>query len=388
MIQRFTRYIPIIKITILFTCCVILFSCNGIETVDVSQTDYIINQNTNIVHKTNCPTIANMTIKNKLVSNENIEDILSQNGRVACKVCRPDRNVRYITTPIINEFERVLHNEFGFGKDYTDKVLKCLSNLYVGIDNNKLNYYSSSAEYHRVVASICYRDWLSWANVAGTYTSESKVKNIIKKYYGTLKNVNKHYFDNEAIELMYSSVKDQHEMLYVDKNDFAHMSVTISAHTNVTASRIGAGLYAMKYNGISDIVSQCGFIGDICGANGFFPSMNSADYAADLDAVNLYKRYIDNKDKSIYELFTNYYLGIEKNIINRAKEFLNNITIEKINQYRELYSNYLQTNENFNYGPNNNDYINRMNYFDNFVFHLINGDQVYTPRKYYTYNEY
>ena len=36
MIQRFTRYIPIIKITILFTCCVILFSCNNIEPIDIS----------------------------------------------------------------------------------------------------------------------------------------------------------------------------------------------------------------------------------------------------------------------------------------------------------------------------------------------------------------
>lgn len=40
------------------------------------------------------------------------------------------------------------------------------------------------------------------------------------------------------------------------------------------------------------------------------------------------------------------------------------------------------------YNINSEDYINRKNYYDNFVAHLINGEQIFTPCKYYNYNEY
>ena len=41
-----------------------------------------------------------------------------------------------------------------------------------------------------------------------------------------------------------------------------------------------------------------------------------------------------------------------------------------------------------NYSIDNPDYINRMNYYDNFVEHLTNLDQSFIPCKYFHYNEY
>ena len=143
-----------------------------------------------------------------------------------------------------------------------------------------------------------------------------------------------------------------------------------------------------KYNGITDIEAQSGYIGDICGTNNTKPSMNKDDYAADLDAVNIYKRFTKNKHETIYEIFLTYYKGVQSDTINRASEFLENITIERINQYRILYSNYMLDENGFNYTEDNKDYLNRMNYYDNFVEHLVNNDQNFESNKYYSYTEY
>ena len=77
-----------------------------------------------------------------------------------------------------------------------------------------------------------------------------------------------------------------------------------------------------------------------------------------------------------------------QNRINRATMFLENVSIEKITEYRNAYLAFLLNDESFKYTINNIDYINRMNYFDNFISHLINNDQIFTPCKYYKYNEY
>lgn len=166
------------------------------------------------------------------------------------------------------------------------------------------------------------------------------------------------------------------------------MSVIISVYDHWSIFEIPASIRASQYNGIYDLEANCGYIGNICGTNGAKPSMNKGDYAADLDAVNLYQCYTVNKDKSIYKIFIDYYQGLMQNRINRANMFLENISMEKITKHRNKYIKFLLNNKNFEYGVDNIDYINRMNYFDNFVSHLVNKDQVFTPCKYYQYNEY
>lgn len=116
--------------------------------------------------------------------------------------------------------------------------------------------------------------------------------------------------------------------------------------------------------------------------------MNVDDYAADLDAINLYRMYERNDDRSIYEVFIEYYNGLRSNSINRAEEFAKIISIEKLNEYKNSYSEFLKTNIQYLYDEENPDYINRMNYFNNFLSHIINKEQTFTSGKYYKYSEY
>lgn len=135
MYYKFKKFNKSILLLV-YLVLVILFSCSKTENIDISQNSYIINLNSNIVHKQTCQTVPKMSTKNKIVSDEPIESILMK-GYAACKDCKPDRDAKFIVSEEIDEFERILHDEFGFGKDYTDKVLKLLSNLYEGINVNK-----------------------------------------------------------------------------------------------------------------------------------------------------------------------------------------------------------------------------------------------------------
>lgn len=373
------------RIIIIVCLVLLLISCDNHNRI--TQSGYIINLNSNIVHKTNCQTVPKMSIRNKVFSSKSIEDILGE-GYVACKDCKPDRDALYIINKEINEFERILHDEFGFGQEYTDKLLKCLSNLYEGISIQMHNNYSSTVEYHKLIASCVYQNKRTWALIGGLYSSERDVKSRIKDKFSSLKITDKSYFNEDAINNLYVAIKKQHDVSSNNMNDFAHMSATIAVYTHNSPFKYIAGRVSKKYNGISKIEVQSGFIGDVCGTNGAKPSMNIEDYAADLDAVNLYKRYISEKDKSIYSVFIDYYRGLERNDINRAKEFLVNIPIEMIYYYRAVYLDYLLDENGFMYNINSEDYINRKNYYDNFVAHLINGEQIFTPCKYYNYNEY
>lgn len=365
-----------------------LFSCNkNIKNINISENSYIINLNSNIVHKTTCQTIPKMSEKNKIISNKSIEEILNE-GYVACKDCKPDRDALYVTSIEINEFERILHDEFGFGKDYTDKVLKCLSNLYEGVNYAQKSTYNSTIEYHRLLASCVYQNLKTWSLIGGLYPSELSVKTNLREDFNHLKLNDKSYFDDDAINNLYDSIREQHNILSNGDNDFAHMSATISVYAYSSPVRYIAGKVSRKYNGISDVKLQSGFIGDICGVNGAKPSMNADDYAADLDAVNLYNRYENNRNKNIYVIFVEYYQELKEKRINRAREFLDNISIEEINQYRLVYLSFLLDEKGFGYDVDNEDYINRMKYFDNFVAHLINYDEYFVACKYFNYHEY
>ena len=52
--------------------------------------------------------------------------------------------------------------------------------------------------------------------------------------------------------------------------------------------------------------------------------------------------------------------------------------------YRKNYDDYIKRK----YRSDKLGYINRLNYYDNFVEHLNNGENEFAPIKYYDYNEY
>lgn len=386
--NMYYRHIKIKKSILLFVylTLILLFSCSKVENTDVLQNSYIINLNSNIVHKTNCQTVPKMSTKNKIISNEPIEDILLK-GYAACKDCKPDRDAKFIVGEEINEFEKILHDEFGFGKDYTDKVLKLLSNLYEGIKARKRNNYESNKEYHKLLASTVYQNRKTWSLIAGHYSSKNEVISEFNKNYNCLKINDKSYFDDMSMNNLYDEVINQHDIKSGNDNDFAHMSATISVYAYDSIFKGLAKNYAVQFNGIYDLEANCGYIGDICGTNGTKPSMNKDDYAADLDAVNIYNRYV-NSEKNVYEVFIEYYKGISEDRINRAIEFRTHIPVETIMKYRNAYSHFLQKNKKFKYKDINEDYINRMNYYENFVSHIVNADHIFEACKYFKYHEY
>jgi hypothetical protein len=327
-----------------------------------------------------------MSEKNKIVTDEKIEEILSR-GYSSCKDCNPDRDASFVVNSSILEFERILHDDFGFGENYTDEILKYLSNLYEGIYSLVKNNRRSIIEYHKIIASIVYKKGEGLSIIANLYPTEKTINKNISKYYDSLKINDKKFFSADAIDSLYYAVISQH-IENKRPNDLAHLSATVSTYFNESPINSIASYYAASFNGIQDVYANAGYIGDICGANGVKPSMGSDDYAADLDAVNLYSRYKDNPDYSIYEIFSEYYNGIQNGNVNRAREFLSNISLEKILRYRDIYSNFLLTSNRYNLNVDSPDYINRMNYYDNFVAHLINGNQSFVPHQYYKYNEY
>lgn len=350
--------------------------------LESGQVNYVINLNTNLVHKMSCHTIPTMSPKNKSLTSDSIEKILEK-GYIPCKNCRPDRDAKYVINEDIREFEKTLHNEFGFGENYTDKVLRCLSNLYEGISAKKKNYYDSTKEYHRITANICYKE-LGWMMTAGLDTSIKPIINNLGEYFKSIKINNKSYFDSDSIIKVYKSVQEQHIKAGKgeNKNDFAHMSATISTHFNDSKMKTIAQYAAKQFNGISDIDAQSGYIGDVCGTNNANPSMGNDDYRADLDAVNLFYRYIKYGDKTIYSIFVGYYQDLSKGTSNRASEFLENVSIETIKEYRKIYSNFLYKDANHKYNKNDEEYIKRMELFDAFINHLNNREQSFDISKY------
>ena len=76
--------IKFLKLLIIDFTILLLFSCNkNINNINISENSYIINLNSNIVHKTNCQTIPKMSERNKIISNKSIEEILNE-GYAAC----------------------------------------------------------------------------------------------------------------------------------------------------------------------------------------------------------------------------------------------------------------------------------------------------------------
>ena len=63
---------------------------------------------------------------------------------------------------------------------------------------------------------------------------------------------------------------------------------------------------------------------------------------------------------------------------------MTHISIGDLKKQRGEYIDYIEPK----YKKDNLEYINRLNYYDNFVEHLNNSENEFTPRQYYDYNEY
>ncbi|MBQ2744805.1 MAG: hypothetical protein IJF37_04215 [Lachnospiraceae bacterium] len=109
------------------------------------------------------------------------------------------------------------------------------------------------------------------------------------------------------------------------KLDFGHMCATLACYLykgNTVIADVGVKLFT---DGLT-LEEAAGYGGDIFGVgligNGE-PSMNNSDYMADLDAINIKKRY--STTNSIMDVVLEYYSDLKNNKINRADEFVNNL---------------------------------------------------------------
>lgn len=393
------------KILIVFLF-VLLLICAGCSNYDTEYNGKIVYSiNSNIIHREKCGETHNINKENYRTSTKSVIELLNE-GHEPCKVClayylRQKKSIDElmkkigINREVIDNFEKILMQEFGFWpfKEPNNKILQLLSDLYIGIYASKNDCYKANVEYNRIIASIIYRNDDSlygkydWAVTANLYTNKEQINKMLNTYYKELYNDPEMIYGKEYINHFIESVRQQHEMANLGKNsnDMAHLSATICAELNNNEKSISLEMYAKRYNGITDIKAHAGYIGDVCGTNSFNPSMNSSDYKADLDAVNVSHLYILNQNKTIYDIFSGYYDDIKRGKINRAKEFIKNVGEETLQNNRKLYENYL-TNK---YKDNDlKEYENRLNYFDNFYNHIINNEQIFTPCKYNKYKEY
>lgn len=156
------------------------------------------------------------------------------------------------------------------------------------------------------------------------------------------------YLDYKAnAEAIFGTMTDKEFELFWDsrmadflhKPDFTHQAITMSTHLYGTV-RLADGLGFLRGHGLASgehTNDLSGWLGDTTRLAGNSISLGLDDYKADLDAVNIIER-MKQYNQTYLEASAHYYTGIElhKNhpthplAINRAKEFTQNIPIQRI----------------------------------------------------------
>ena len=111
---------------------------------------------------------------------------------------------------------------------------------------------------------------------------------------------------------------------YYGTGDYTHQSITMATnlYNNYFRPANLLGFFLHKPFDFHNFINElAGWRGDTTNQAEKDPSMNGDDYKADLDAVNI--SYLYNKDRSRdpIEVYNEYYKGIRKGTINRAKMF-------------------------------------------------------------------
>ena len=249
------------------------------------------------------------------------------------------------STQGLTEYGRFMANMnevFGFDA-YTSSLMY---ELYVGIQEN----YGDVANYKFLSAmASCIYEGIQWEVTVGVLdgkenTIEFMVDNgLTEDEAGKLYQEIRYQYRLSGYTGSYENLKEKYKanhkeyearfFMYYGKSDFAHMCATLSTYL-YPRSEVNKMVsnYAGEFSGVAtDIEKAAGYMGDIYGkktiGNDEKTSLGQDDYKADLDAVNLAQRLKYNDD--LLGVMYEYYNGIEKGSINRAREFLNNIGEEQ-----------------------------------------------------------
>lgn len=165
--------------------------------------------------------------------------------------------------------------QYGFDQFTADLMWKLYQNIKAKEGKN------ADYVFNRLMGGIIYSG-LKWDGTAGPGSNHLSRAGLTTsqqiKAYGLS--------DSE-----YKQLKDAIEDQYFDNrgySDFAHQSITTATYLYNNSSRLANGLGAVKGKWTSSHQHTnhlSGWLGDITIGNS--PSMNYADYKADLDAVNI-----------------------------------------------------------------------------------------------------
>ena len=233
-----------------------------------------------------------------------------------------------ITT--VTKFINTLKNNYGFNSTNAGYIADLYNKLFETYSASE-----ASIKLFRIIASTTYGtstslyDEAEWLLVGG-FTAEDGVTELRPLGYSE-DFINKLYGYNG-----YTSYIISQHLNPGNNPDFAHMAATI-ATILTTGLDWFLDLAVAVFNGIASVDDNGGYIGDVCGTNFASPSMNGADYKADLDAVNI-AVILQNSLASPLALLNIYYSDL--NIISRADTFISNVTWEKINQQYDIYCGY------------------------------------------------
>jgi len=232
--------------------------------------------------------------------------------------------------------------EFAFG--FSDTESSIMVRLFNNIFDKTSKGNGAIHQFVKMLASVVYND-SKWQTLSGFY-SEKQVLEYLKKFG----------LSEDDISVLFSAVEEQYSLApgsitqvedyiikielrlgrklcadekeqyesYFDrfsgKSDFAHMLATMEAYLN-GVSPLGS-LITGATNGVYSKAKNLGYAGDIYGVGGVSPSMGPDDYMADLDAVNL--AMLSRKTGDLFNVWGDYFAGIEGETINRASEFAKN----------------------------------------------------------------
>lgn len=254
----------------------------------------------------------------------------------------PDSLERWGLNGEAEAFCRVIVDAFGI----TQENAKLLAAIYYKLINE--NQETANQVFCAMIASACYYDCsfedfkkepnvptakkllqeVAWGSVARLEYAKTAIDDICALG-----------FRREDVETLFGEITEQHnELAYAGKTDFAHLCATMATILNNdrVIKPLGEPL-AEGTTGVASTDANAGYIGDVCGTAGAEPSMNSGDYKADLDAVNLSARVKKSSNISFLKIVGTYYDDMASGSVNRAEEFETNISMETLRNQRESF---------------------------------------------------
>lgn len=274
----------------------------------------------------------------------------------------------------IPSFSNVLTTTFGFSRSNSDLLVSIFIKL------NDWNPEEANQLFFALLASCSYNNVSANTlnhNGLVTYIKETLSGALwtavgdIKQSEAAQEELASLGFNKADIKDLFDELKSQHSGVnsktssYYGRPDFTHFCATSATVLCKKPEKIAGSLAAGLFHGIFSVDDSVGYIGDLCGTDGAEPSMNNADYKADLDAVNITSRMMHNSNSTVISVFCDYYHSIDTGKTNRAREFKSNVSLKTLKEQRSAYYSTLS-----NSSLNDTKVKEKISLFDRFILNI------------------